>query len=83
MTSLIGKETGQMETGEITFIKCPNGDSFPVRKTASISNGSQHVICPKCRHEFDISLPRSVERLSQERPKPLSELELVLVREAG
>jgi len=72
-----------METGEITFIKCPNGDSFPVRKTASLSSGNQHVICPKCRHEFDISLSRSVERLSHETPKPLSELELVLVRQAG
>lgn len=72
-----------METGEITFIKCPYGDSFPVRKTANLSNGSQHVICPKCRNEFDVSLPRSVERLSQENVKPLSELELVLVRHAG
>jgi transposase-like protein len=72
-----------METGEITFIKCPYGDSFPVRKTASVSSGTQHVICPKCRHEFEVSLSRSVERLSQENLKPLSGLELVLVRHAG
>jgi len=79
---LLGKEKKQeMETGEITFIKCPQGDSFPVRKTASLSSGSQHVICPKCGHEFDVSLSRSVERLSQDKVKPLSELELV--RHAG
>jgi len=70
-----------METGEITFIKCPQGDSFPVRKTESISTGSQHVICPKCGHEFEVSLPRSVERLSRETLRPLSDLELV--RHAG
>ena len=70
-----------METGEITFIKCPQGDSFPVRKTAIISNGSQPVICPKCGHEFDVNLSRSVERLSRENVRPLSDLELV--RHAG
>ena len=70
-----------METGEITFIKCPQGDSFPVRTTASVSTGSQHVICPKCGHEFDVTLSRSVERLSRENLRPLSDLELV--RHAG
>jgi hypothetical protein len=74
-------EEAQMETGEITFIKCPHGDSFPVRKTASVSSGSQHVICPRCGHEFNVTLSRSVERLSQDKVKPLPELELV--RHAG
>jgi transposase-like protein len=72
-----------METGEITFIKCPYGDSFPVRKTANLSSGSQHVICPKCRHEFDINLSRSVERLSQEKLRPASDPEAESLRHAG
>ncbi len=55
-----------MAAGDITFIVCPYGDSFPVRKTASLSSGSQHVVCPRCGQEFDVDLPESVERLSQD-----------------
>jgi transposase-like protein len=70
-----------METGEIIFIKCPQGDSFPVRKTASLSSGRQQVVCPRCGHEFDVTLAKSVERLSQEDLIPQRDLEPV--RHAG
>jgi hypothetical protein len=55
-----------MAAGDITFIECPYGDSFPVRKTATRSCGIQQIVCPRCGHGFDIMLPESVERLSQE-----------------
>jgi hypothetical protein len=55
-----------MAAGDITFIECPRGDSFPVRKTADRSSGSQQVVCPKCGHSFDVIFPESVERLSRE-----------------
>jgi hypothetical protein len=55
-----------MAAGDITFLECPYGDSFPVRKTADRSSGTQQVICPRCGHGFDVILPESVERLSQE-----------------
>lgn len=51
---------------EITFIECPYGDSFPVRKTSSRSTGIQQIICPRCGHGFEVMLEHSVERLSQE-----------------
>lgn len=51
---------------DITFIECPYGDVFPVRKTANRSCGIQQIICPRCGHSFDVMLPESVERLSQE-----------------
>ena len=54
-----------MAAGEITFIQCPNGDSFPVQKTSSRSSGIQQVICPRCGHGFEVSLEETVERLSQ------------------
>jgi hypothetical protein len=53
-----------MAAGEIAFIECPYGDSFPVRKTADPSLGTQQVVCPRCGNFFDIKLPESVERLS-------------------
>ncbi len=53
-----------MAAGEIAFIECPYGDSFPVRKTSSLSSGSQRVVCPRCGTFFDVELPESVERLS-------------------
>ncbi len=59
------KET-QMAAGDITFVECPYGDSFPVRKTASPSPGTQRVVCPKCGRFFEIFLPESVERMSQD-----------------
>ncbi len=59
------KET-LMAAGDITFVECPYGDSFPVRKTASPSTGTQQVVCPKCGHFFQILLPESVERMSQD-----------------
>jgi transposase-like protein len=55
-----------MAAGDITFIECPYGDSFPVRKTATRSCGIQKIICPRCGHSFDVMLDESVERLSRE-----------------
>ena len=55
-----------MAAGDVTFIECPYGDSFPVRKTASRSSGSQQVVCPRCGHEFGVKLEETVERLSRE-----------------
>jgi transposase-like protein len=62
-----------MAAGDITFIECPRGDSFPVRKTADRSSGSQQVVCPKCGHSFDVIFPESVERLSRETVMSLTE----------
>jgi transposase-like protein len=59
-----------MSAGDITFIECPYGDSFPVRKTATRSSGVQQIICPRCGHSFDVMLPESVERLSREVTTP-------------
>jgi transposase-like protein len=55
-----------MAAGDITFVKCPRGDSFPVRKTASPSTGHQQIICPRCGHDFDVTMDETVERLSPE-----------------
>jgi len=55
-----------MAAGEITFIQCPHGDSFPVQKTASRSSGAQQVVCPRCGHGFEVRLEETVERLSQD-----------------
>jgi transposase-like protein len=55
-----------MAAGEITFIECPYGDSFPVRKTASRSSGIQQIVCPRCGHNFDVMLEETVERLSRD-----------------
>jgi transposase-like protein len=55
-----------MAAGDITFIECPYGDSFPVRKTSSLSSGIQQIVCPKCGHGFDVMLEETVERLSRE-----------------
>lgn len=53
-----------MAVGEIAFIECPYGDSFPVRKTEAHSCGTQQVVCPRCGNFFVIEFPESVERLS-------------------
>ena len=53
-----------MAAGEITFIECPQGDSFPVQKTASRSSGIQQVVCPRCGHSFEVKLEEMVERIS-------------------
>lgn len=58
-----------MAAGEITFIECPYGDSFPVRKTSSRSSGIQQIVCPRCGRGFDVMLEETVERLSRD-PKP-------------
>ncbi|MBZ5504371.1 MAG: hypothetical protein LAO78_02690 [Acidobacteriia bacterium] len=55
-----------MAVGDITFVKCPNGDSFPVRRTASLSSGIQQIVCPRCGHGFNVMLEETVERLSRE-----------------
>jgi transposase-like protein len=59
-----------MAAGDITFIECPFGDSFPVRKTSSRSSGIQQIVCPRCGHGFDVMLEETDERLSRD-PKPL------------
>ncbi|HEY2392919.1 MAG TPA: hypothetical protein VGK22_17210 [Candidatus Angelobacter sp.] len=53
-----------MAAGDITFLECPYGDSFPVRNTSSRSSGVQKIVCPKCGHSFDVTLEETVERLS-------------------
>jgi transposase-like protein len=53
-----------MAAGQITFIECPWGDTFPVRKISERSSGIQHIVCPDCGKTFDVCLPESVERLS-------------------
>jgi transposase-like protein len=63
---LLPDEEIAMAAGDITFIKCPRGDSFPVRKTASLSPGSQQIICPRCGHDFDVKMEETVERLSRQ-----------------
>ena len=55
-----------MAAGDITFVECPYGDSFPVRKTASRSSGVQQIVCPRCGHGFEVTLEETVERLSRE-----------------
>lgn len=53
-----------MAAGEITFIQCPQGDSFPVQKTSNRSTGMQQVVCPRCGCSFEVKLEETVERLS-------------------
>ena len=62
-----------MAAGDITFVKCPRGDSFPVRKTASLSTGHQQIICPRCGHDFDVTMDETVERLSPDPRLTLAE----------
>lgn len=59
---------------DITFIECPFGDTFPVRKTASRSCGIQKIVCPRCGHTFEVMLSETVERLSRENAAPVSPL---------
>jgi len=54
-----------MAAGDITFVECPYGDSFPVRKTSSRSSGTQQIVCPRCGHGFEVRLEETVERLSR------------------
>jgi transposase-like protein len=54
-----------MAASQITFIECPWGDTFPVRKISDRSCGIQQIVCPDCGKTFDICLPESVERLSK------------------
>jgi transposase-like protein len=63
---LLPDEETAMAAGDITFIKCPRGDSFPVRKTDSRSPGNQQIICPRCGHDFDVTMEETVERLSRQ-----------------
>lgn len=55
-----------MAAGDITFVECPYGDSFPVQKTSSRSSGVQQIVCPRCGHGFEVRLEETVERLSRE-----------------
>jgi len=55
-----------MAAGDITFLQCPYGDSFPVRKTTDRSSGIQQIVCPRCGHAFEVRLEETVERLSRE-----------------
>lgn len=57
-----------MAARDITFIECPFGDSFPVRRTAKRSFGVQKIVCPHCSYKFDVLMEESIERLSQEAP---------------
>ncbi len=62
-----------MKTTDITFIECPYGDSFPVRKTSKRSCGIQQIVCPECGHSFELMLEGSVERLSTHgEPQPVN-----------
>jgi transposase-like protein len=63
---LLPDEESAMAAGDITFVKCPRGDSFPVQKTAVLSSGHQEIVCPRCGHGFDVTLEETVERLSRE-----------------
>ena len=55
-----------MAAGEITFIQCPYGDSFPVQKTTSRSwEYSRSFGFARCGHGFEVSLEETVERISQ------------------
>jgi transposase-like protein len=60
-----GQGDSPMAAGDITFVKCPRGDSFPVRKTSGRSEGHQQIVCPRCGHDFDVTMEETVERLSQ------------------
>jgi transposase-like protein len=62
---LLPEEEIAMAAGDITFVKCPRGDSFPVRKTSSRSAGHQQIICPRCGHDFDVTMEETVERMSR------------------
>jgi transposase-like protein len=55
-----------MAAGEITFVECPYGDSFPVQKTSNRSSGPQQIICPRCGNSFEVALEETVERPSLE-----------------
>jgi transposase-like protein len=55
-----------MAAGDITFIECPFGDLFPVRRTAPRAWDFQQMECPRCGHKFEILLEETVERLSHE-----------------
>lgn len=55
-----------MASGDITFIECPFGDLFPVRRTAARAWDFQKMECPRCGHKFEILLEESVERLSHQ-----------------
>jgi transposase-like protein len=59
-------EERAMAAGDITFVECPYGDSFPVRKTSSRSPGIQQIVCPRCGHGFEVMFEETVERLSRE-----------------
>jgi transposase-like protein len=63
-----------MAAGDITFIECPFGDLFPVRKTAPRAWDFQSMECPRCGEKFEVLLEESVERLSPERNGALSRL---------
>ncbi|HEX2327942.1 MAG TPA: hypothetical protein VHN74_04420 [Candidatus Angelobacter sp.] len=53
-----------MSSEKITFIECPFGDTFPVRKTSDRCCGIQVIACPECGHSFELMLEETVERLS-------------------
>lgn len=59
-----------MPAENITFIECPYGDSFPVRKTAKRCCGIQQIVCPECGQAFEVMLEESVERLSVHESEP-------------
>ena len=70
-----------MSAENITFIECPFGDSFPVRKTAKRSCGIQQIVCPQCGNAFEVMLEETVERLSVhgEEPHAVSEISFKVV----
>lgn len=70
-----------MSAENITFIECPYGDSFPVRKTSNRSCGIQQIVCPECGHAFEVMLEETVERLSVhgQEPQPVSEISFKVV----
>ncbi len=72
-----------MSSEKITFIECPYGDTFAVRKTSDRCCGAQTIACPECGHSFEVMLEETVERLSGYAGTPRKQPERSLWRGAA